>query len=265
MVTGLAAGIGNYLAIDPVWVRVMFVILAVMSGGLAIIAYFIGAIVVPEEAGLAGEQPRGGVEALSRGAGILFGVLLIGAGLAWLLAALDVEFNINLDIDWVLTLATALVGIGAVLVLSGGRLMRGPLIFFGVACLLLLGPVNSVGIPENGSAFASRVERVQSIATLEDDYSQAFGSLTLDLRTLELPEGTTSLTVNTAFGDAQVFVPAGAAVRVVSSGTFGSIEALGEESNGIGFQNEAETDGYDSARRRLLIDVNSAFGSVEVR
>ena len=197
---------------------------------------------------------------------MFFGLLLIVFGLLWLLATLDIEFDLAVDIDWVLVLASALIAVGALLVLSGGRLLRSPLIALGVLLGLLLTPIASIGgIPENGGAFGDRVARVSSVAALDDDYSHAFGSLTLDLRNLSLPEGTTTVHVNSAFGEARVLVPLGAAVHVRGNGAFGSIEALGEESGGIGYQHEATTDGYDNAPRKLLIDVNSAFGSVKVR
>jgi phage shock protein PspC (stress-responsive transcriptional regulator) len=265
MLTGLAAGAADYMGIDAVWVRAGLVVLAVMTGGIAIIGYFVLAIFVPEESGTPGEQPRGVAETLGRTTGMFLGLVLVVAGLLWLLASLDLQVDIDLDIDWVLILAGALVAVGALLVLSGGGFMRGPLIALGVLLVLFLGPLDNFGIPDNGGAFGDRVERVGNVAALDDNYAHAFGSLTLDLRNLELPNGTTAVSVNSAFGEARVLVPQGAAVRVEASGAFGSVDALGEESSGLGFQQQVSTAGYDDAPRRLLIDVNSAFGSVEVR
>jgi hypothetical protein len=243
------------------------VVLAVMTGGIAIIGYFVLSIFIPEESSVPGQEPRGGAEALSRTAAMFLGLLLLVVGLLWLLATLDlnIDLNIDLDIDWVLVLGGALVAVGAALVLSGGAFMRGPLIAVGVLLILLLGPLNSVGFPNNGGGFGDRTQRVTTVAALDDNYAHAFGSLTLDLRNLELPAGTTSVTVNSAFGEARVLVPPSAAVRVQASGAFGSVDALGEESSGLGFQQQISTAGYDAAQRQLFIKVNSAFGSVEVR
>jgi phage shock protein PspC (stress-responsive transcriptional regulator) len=267
MITGLAAGTAEYIGIDPVWVRAVLVVLAVMTGGLVIIGYFVLSIFIPEDRGIPGQAPPGGAEVLSRTAGMFLGLALVVFGLLWLLATLDlnIDLNIDLDIDWVLVLAGALVAVGGLLVLSGGSFMRGPLIAFGVLLVLFLGPLDNFGFPDNGGAFGDRTERVGSIGALDDNYAHAFGSLTIDLRSLELPNGTTAVTVNSAFGEARVLVPQDAAVRVEANGAFGSVEALGEESNGLGFQQQVSTAGYDNAPRRLLIDVNSAFGSVEVR
>jgi phage shock protein C len=75
MIAGVAGGIGRYLGIDPVIVRILFVVLALAGGG-GLLAYLIAWVVVPEE----GE----GEEALPRSAGTgssaLAGVVLIALG-----------------------------------------------------------------------------------------------------------------------------------------------------------------------------------------
>lgn len=57
MFLGVASGLGAYLGIDPVIVRVLFVI-ATLLGGPGLIAYIILAIVMPEESSSA---PQGRV------------------------------------------------------------------------------------------------------------------------------------------------------------------------------------------------------------
>jgi len=47
MIAGVAAGIGNYLGIDPVWVRLTFVLL-VFAGASGILVYIILWLIVPE-------------------------------------------------------------------------------------------------------------------------------------------------------------------------------------------------------------------------
>jgi phage shock protein PspC (stress-responsive transcriptional regulator) len=49
VVAGICAGVGRYLGIDPVAARVLFVVLAIFSGGTALIAYVIAWIVMPED------------------------------------------------------------------------------------------------------------------------------------------------------------------------------------------------------------------------
>jgi phage shock protein C len=48
VVAGVAGGLGRYLGIDPVLLRVAFVLLA-LSGGSGVLLYIIGWIAIPEE------------------------------------------------------------------------------------------------------------------------------------------------------------------------------------------------------------------------
>ncbi len=47
-IAGVAAGIANYLDMDPTIIRILFIIIA-FAGGAAILVYLIMWIVVPEE------------------------------------------------------------------------------------------------------------------------------------------------------------------------------------------------------------------------
>ncbi len=49
VIAGICAGIGRYLSIDPVVVRVGYLVLVVVTGGVALLAYPLMWIIVPEE------------------------------------------------------------------------------------------------------------------------------------------------------------------------------------------------------------------------
>src|SRR4051794_16315508 len=49
MVAGICAGFGRYLNLDPVAARVIFVALAVVTGGTAVLAYLLAWLIMPEE------------------------------------------------------------------------------------------------------------------------------------------------------------------------------------------------------------------------
>jgi phage shock protein C len=51
MLAGICGGLAHYFAIDPTLVRLFFVLAAVFSGGLFIVAYLILWMVVPEDRG----------------------------------------------------------------------------------------------------------------------------------------------------------------------------------------------------------------------
>lgn len=49
MLAGVCAGVANYLRVDPTLVRVGFGVLAIITWGVALIAYVVAWIVMPEE------------------------------------------------------------------------------------------------------------------------------------------------------------------------------------------------------------------------
>jgi phage shock protein C len=49
MIAGVAGGLGDLLGIDPTLIRVVWAVLAVLSGGIFVLIYIVMAIVVPEE------------------------------------------------------------------------------------------------------------------------------------------------------------------------------------------------------------------------
>jgi phage shock protein PspC (stress-responsive transcriptional regulator) len=57
---GVAGGLGQYFEVDPVLVRVVFVILAFFSGGLVILLYLLIALLIPQE----GSAAQGSTEAI---------------------------------------------------------------------------------------------------------------------------------------------------------------------------------------------------------
>ena len=75
VVAGVAGGLGHYLGVDPVIIRIAVVVLA-LTGGAGVLLYLIGWIAIPEEQ--PGEIPPGTVRTeRSSGAVVLGGVLII--------------------------------------------------------------------------------------------------------------------------------------------------------------------------------------------
>ena len=103
VIAGVAGGVAQYLDVDPSIVRVVWAVLAIITGGLFFVLYVVMWIVVPfppEPSFIAGETPppAAGVEGAPtgnpqpahrapRGSGSgswLFGLILIGLGLYFL-------------------------------------------------------------------------------------------------------------------------------------------------------------------------------------
>lgn len=77
VIAGVAGGIGRYLGIDPVIIRIAFVVLAV-SGGSGLLLYLIGVIAIPEER--EGEIPPDAPPGDQHTGVMILGAVLIIAG-----------------------------------------------------------------------------------------------------------------------------------------------------------------------------------------
>ena len=77
MFGGVCGGLGRYLNVDPVLLRIAAVALA-LSGGLGVLAYVVAWIVIPEEIG---PEPDAPVPAVGRhGAALVMGTSLVALG-----------------------------------------------------------------------------------------------------------------------------------------------------------------------------------------
>lgn len=92
VIGGVCGGLGRYLQVDPVLLRIAAVALA-LSGGLGVLAYIIAWIAIPEETGdepvLVQGRDNGHVLALAAGAALvaLGGLLLAQQMVPWFDAA----------------------------------------------------------------------------------------------------------------------------------------------------------------------------------
>lgn len=74
MIAGVAGGLGRYFAVDPVIVRVAFVLLAIAGGG-GVLAYIVAWIVIPEATD--DERP---IERPSTGSAQILGIVFVILG-----------------------------------------------------------------------------------------------------------------------------------------------------------------------------------------
>lgn len=49
MICGVCGGIGDYLNVDPTIIRLIWVAVAAASCGMALLAYFVSAVIIPDE------------------------------------------------------------------------------------------------------------------------------------------------------------------------------------------------------------------------
>ncbi|MFW6195660.1 MAG: PspC domain-containing protein [Chloroflexota bacterium] len=114
---GVAGGLAEYFDIDPVLVRVAFVVLAFASFGVALLAYILLALLVPEEPSEPTDEARSLSSAEREDRSRLrrvAGGALIFIGVVVLLGELDILAAFQLDKFW----PVVLIAIGLYLVLA---------------------------------------------------------------------------------------------------------------------------------------------------
>lgn len=103
VIGGVAGGLGDYLNIDPVIVRIIFVLLAIF-GGSGVLVYIILWIVIPEKSFMFGEvqpeeqdgkgEPQMVAEKRKSNSSLIAGIILIAFGLLFLVDRLMPMYHI---------------------------------------------------------------------------------------------------------------------------------------------------------------------------
>jgi phage shock protein C len=112
VIAGVCGGLGRYLGVDPVLVRIAAVVL-VFAGGAGILLYAIGWIVMPEEPELVAGQPVAGTEPPERTSGaVLLGFVFVVLGAFFLVDELWPDF-----LSWQYVWPVALIAVGLAILL----------------------------------------------------------------------------------------------------------------------------------------------------
>ena len=185
-----------------------------------------------------------------------WGLALIGAGVLWILALTGVS------VPWEIVLPVLVIGVGVVLLVAGRAVSRSGMIGLGIALsvLALAVSVTPTAVPVSAG---DRTHSVTDIADLESNYQLGAGSLVLDLRDLELPDGTTELTAGVGMGELVVRVPAGAVVRGEGRVAMGEVVAFDGSRGGIA-PTLTFAESADGSDRILVLDLRVGLGSIEV-
>ena len=165
---GIAGGVADYFDIDPVLVRIAFVILAIVTRGAFVLLYFAAWIIIPEEApstasaGATGEAATPAAprrrhehrrhEGVGTGA-IVVGVLLILLGAASLMWTLGLRTP---PIDAVL--AGLLILVGLAILVESRRGVHGGLV---VIALILTGILGTAATTVPGVPLRQRIRRAE--------------------------------------------------------------------------------------------------------
>jgi phage shock protein C len=111
LIAGVCGGVGRYLGVDPVLLRIAFIILA-LANGLGVIAYVVAWVAIPEER--PGQPPGPAPEARRETGRLVLGGSLVVLGLVLLLDRLAPDLD---ELFW----PVAVVAVGVAVMLVGLR------------------------------------------------------------------------------------------------------------------------------------------------
>jgi phage shock protein PspC (stress-responsive transcriptional regulator) len=285
VIGGVAAGLGEYLDVDVVVVRLAFVALAVL-GGSGLLLYLAGWLLIPEaESGHTvahdwmRRQPRGR-SVLAVVLGVIVAVVavsnLVSSGPWW-------HWGWNGGFGFSLGLVALVLAV--VLLVSPGRAGSSPLralvvtilvaaAAFVIAVAATLFTAEAVsGVPLRGGIGDSRWEPTSS-AQVHAHYRLAMGNLTVDLRNVVFPAGTTHVTATVGIGHVEVDVPAGPSVSVTAHSGVGQVQVFGHDDGGFSPARDVSSPGAlgtldpaaggPGSAARIVLDAEAGVGQVQV-
>lgn len=126
--------------------------------------------------------------------------------------------------------------------------------------------VFAIAAPHLNEGTGDRTYRPTTFAEIDHHYEFGIGSLTVDLRDVDFPEGTHFISVDHGIGSARVLLPTDVAYDVTADLEAGEIDILGETedgfSNEINAQSSTDTDDTTKATVIVDLDVDIGYGTV---
>jgi Cell wall-active antibiotics response 4TMS YvqF len=185
---------------------------------------------------------------------IALGLLALGAGIAWLLAATDV-----VDLSYATRIGLALIGVGLAIAFLPGP--RGLLVVLGVLVALAGIPALLVDDELFQGGIGDSTERPESDADLEP-YRQGIGKLTVDLTASGLELDGASVEASVGIGDLLVLVPDDTDVTLDVHVGIGNADVLGENDNGFDVDLGGITS--TSGSQEIALELDVGIGNVRV-
>ncbi len=182
------------------------------------------------------------------------GIVLVAAGVLWLLSAADF-----VDLPYRASVGVLLVLIGLLIVLTPGR--HGGLVALGV--LVVLAGIPALFVDSNvwTEGIGDEVATPASAADLEP-FKQGIGKLTVDLTAPDLDLDEETVEASLGIGELVVLLPADTDVRVDAHVGAGHIEALDREEDGV----DVELEGISgtSGSQELVLRLDVGIGNIRV-
>jgi hypothetical protein len=189
------------------------------------------------------------------GGGAALGLLVLVAGVVWLLETTDA-----VDLDFGVWVALLLVGTGLLVLLTRGA-ARAILVAAGIvlALVAITGAATNVDL---SGGIGERRERPAAVADLDDPYELGIGSLRIDLRRLE-GDGDVRVRARIGIGELRVVPPQGWTVELDAELGVGDIDFLGEHASGTGPELRRRAEG-DPGEPTVTLDLEGGIGAIKV-
>jgi phage shock protein PspC (stress-responsive transcriptional regulator) len=251
VISGVAAGIGRYFSVDPVVVRIAFIVGA-FFGGAGIIAYLAAWLLVPRDDGAGRSADAAGIV---RRLGIAIGVLaLTGIALAggfWGAAS-----------GGATTVAIVVIAAGGLLVLGGFTGGMRWLIVPALALAFGAAAVAAGDIDVRGGT-GERVYRPATANDLRPEYKLGAGHLLLDLRNTDLGSGEHRVHLKLGLGQAEVLVPPNVCVSSTAHISGGGTTIFDHDSGGT-YHDWQEVRRAQKGNPHLTVDADIGFGELRI-
>jgi phage shock protein PspC (stress-responsive transcriptional regulator) len=279
MLAGVSGGLASYFEIHPAFFRVGFVVLTLL-GGAGLVIYAAAALVMPDEgqrdsivsAALRDRRDRPwplvGVGLLAIAGAILLShatlwpngdawlpFLLVGAAILWVTRSRKTEAETAPPADAAARAATDSRRMRRLL--TGVAIAVASLVALVLIALAVFAAVVHVHL---GRGVGDETYAVTSVQDLRNQYSLGIGDLTLDLRNLQLPPGTTDVRTSVDVGRLTVVVPPNVALRVHGDADYGEVNIFGSSSDG----HDVDRSSDGTGARVLALDAHVGAGSVHV-
>lgn len=186
--------------------------------------------------------------------GIALGLVLVGAGVLWLLSAADV-----VDLAPRVWIGVVLIGIGLAIALTPGR--HRALVILGLLVALAGVPVLAVGDEVFEGGIGASTESPRSSTDLEP-FRHGIGKLTVDLTEPDLPLDEATIEASLGIGELVVLVPEGTDIALDAHVGVGNAEGLGQTENGV----DVDLSGISgtSGRQEVTLELDVGVGNLRI-
>jgi hypothetical protein len=118
---------------------------------------------------------------------------------------------------------------------------------------------------ESSNVFGDVDVRVTSPSFRGGSATTVFGDIMVDCHQGGLADGEYKLSVSGVFGDSRIIVPPGVALDITAHSLVGDASVLDQKRGGISASIRYTTPGFDTAPKRLRVNVSQVFGDIDVR